>query len=92
MLKSAACLAQAEKIAASDPKYVLLQQFKNPANPAIYEATTGPEIWQDTDGQIDIFVAGMGTGGTITGVSRHIKKTQGKKPSPLWRSSPARAL
>lgn len=73
-------IAKAEEIAASDPsKYVLLQQFKNPANPAIHEATTGPEIWDDTDGEIDILVAGVGTGGTISGISRYIKNTKGKK-------------
>jgi len=73
-------IAKAEEIAASDPaRWFLPQQFKNPANPAIHEKTTGPEIWNDTDGAIDVLVSGVGTGGTITGISRYIKNTKGKK-------------
>ena len=71
-------IAKATEIAASDSKYVLLHQFKNPANPAIHEKTTGPEIWTDTKGSIDVFVSGVGTGGTLTGVSRYIKNTMKK--------------
>ena len=72
-------VAKAQEIVASDPsKYLLLQQFDNPANPEIHFKTTGPEIWEDTDGEIDAFIAGVGTGGTITGVSRYIKQKQGK--------------
>ena len=73
-------IKRAEEIAASEPgKYFLPQQFKNPANPAIHEKTTGPEIWNDTDGAIDVLVSGVGTGGTISGVSRFIKKQKGKQ-------------
>src|SRR6266581_2917629 len=72
-------IARAEEIAAAEPeRYFLPQQFKNPANPAIHEKTTGPEIWEDTAGGIDVLVAGVGTGGTITGISRYIKQTRGK--------------
>ena len=71
---------RAEEMATAEPdKYFLPQQFKNPANPEIHEKTTGPEIWNDTDGAVDVIVAGVGTGGTITGVSRYIKNTKGKK-------------
>jgi cysteine synthase A len=73
-------VAKSEELAAAEPgRYVTMRQFENPANPAIHESTTGPEIWEDTDGAVDVFVAGVGTGGTLTGVSRYVKKTKGKK-------------
>jgi cysteine synthase len=73
-------IAKAEELAAADPgKYLLMRQFENPANPAIHEKTTGPEIWDDTAGKVDVFVSGVGTGGTLTGVSRYIKHTKSKK-------------
>ena len=75
-----ASIERAENIVATEPdRYVLLQQFQNPANPEIHVKTTGPEIWEDTQGAIDVLVSGVGTGGTITGVSRYIKNVQKKK-------------
>jgi cysteine synthase len=74
-----AAIAKADELAASDPdKYVLMRQFENPANPAIHETTTGPEIWEDTGGEVDVFVSGVGTGGTLTGVSRYFERVRGK--------------
>jgi cysteine synthase A len=75
-----ASITRAEEMVASDPdRYVLLQQFKNPANPEIHFRTTGPEIWNDTKGNVDVLVAGIGTGGTITGISRYFKLEKKKK-------------
>jgi cysteine synthase len=76
----AGSITKAEEMVAADPRrYLLLQQFKNPANPEIHFRTTGPEIWEDTEGTIDVLVSGIGTGGTISGVSRYIKKDRGRK-------------
>ena len=73
-------ISKAEQLVASDPgHYLLLQQFQNPANPEIHFNTTGPEIWEDTQGAIDVLVSGVGTGGTISGISRYIKNVQKKK-------------
>src|SRR6185369_13209317 len=73
----AGSIEKAEQMVASDPRrFIMLQQFKNPANPEIHVRTTGPEIWEDTEGTVDVLVSGIGTGGTISGVSRYIKKTQ----------------
>ena len=75
----AGAVTAAERLAAEAPeRYLLLHQFKNPANPAIHEQTTGPEIWEDTGGDVDLLISGVGTGGTITGISRYIKQTRGK--------------
>jgi cysteine synthase A len=73
-------ISKAEEMVASDPgRYILLQQFQNPANPEIHFKTTGPEIWEDTEGAVDVLVAGVGTGGTITGISRYLKNVQKKR-------------
>jgi cysteine synthase A len=73
-------IEKAQQLVDENPDtFLMLQQFENPANPEIHEKTTGPEIWRDTDGKIDILVAGVGTGGTLTGISRYIKRTQGKQ-------------
>ena len=78
-LGMAGSIAKAEEMVAADPqRFVLLQQFKNPANPEIHRRTTGPEIWDDTEGSIDVLVAGIGTGGTISGISHFIKKDKGR--------------
>ncbi|MCF6282263.1 MAG: cysteine synthase A [Candidatus Polarisedimenticolaceae bacterium] len=72
-------IAKAEELRAAEPDlYYMPQQFNNPSNPAIHEKTTGPEIWEATDGEIDVLISGVGTGGTLTGISRYIKQTQGK--------------
>ncbi len=76
----AGAVKAAEQLAASEPgRYVLLQQFKNPANPDIHFKTTGPEIWEDTGGEVDVLVSGVGTGGTITGIARYFKQARGKQ-------------
>lgn len=72
-------IAKAEELAARDPSLYLTRQFENPSNPLIHEQTTGPEIWDDTEGEVDVFVGGIGTGGTMTGVSRFLKQQKGKK-------------
>ncbi len=83
-------IAKAEEIVNSNPsKYLLLQQFSNPANPAIHEKTTGPEIWNDTDGNVDVVVSGVGTGGTITGIGRYLKQTKGKNDVVMVAIEPA---
>lgn len=75
----AGAIARAEEIVAAEPgRYYMPQQFQNPANPAVHERTTGPEIWEATDGRVDVVVAGVGTGGTITGVARYLKQTRGR--------------
>ena len=70
-------IAEAERLAAENPEYFLPQQFNNPANPEIHRLTPGPEIYEDTDGKVDVLVAGVGTGGTITGISRFLKEDKG---------------
>ncbi|WP_341259048.1 cysteine synthase A [Morganella morganii] len=86
-------IEKADEISASDPsRYIVLQQFSNPANPAIHEKTTGPEIWEDTDGNVDVVVAGVGTGGTITGIARYLKNIKGKKDVTIVAVEPEGSL
>lgn len=86
-------IEKADEISASDPsRYIVLQQFSNLANPAIHEKTTGPEIWEDTDGNVDVVVAGVGTGGTITGIARYLKNIKGKKDVTIVAVEPEGSL
>src|SRR5664279_2804552 len=80
-------IAKAEELAKGDPAYFIPQQFENPANPAIHAATTAEEVWRDTDGEIDVFVAGVGTGGTITGVGQVIRERKPSVPTPATKTS-----
>ena len=90
-------IAKAKELQAETPDSIIAGQFENPANPAAHKKTTGPEIWEDTDGEVDIFIAGVGTGGTITGVGEYLKDNSHREsvcklPTPFERQFPARKL